>query len=131
MGTCCSQGGLPWWLSGKESTFQCRRGNFDPWSGKISWRRNGNPLQHSCLENSMDRGAGWAIAHGVTELEVTVTEHHHHSLSSGRWGEMRQCVSRAPVCVKRHVPPSLSPSEHRQSLLIFRGCSQERISQPA
>ena len=66
-----------------------------------------------------------------SELEVTVTEHHHHSLSSGRWGEMRQCVSRAPVCVKRHVPPSLSPLEHRQSPVIFKGCSQERISQPA
>ena len=31
-----SQGwGLPWWLSGKESTCQCRRHGFDPWSRKI------------------------------------------------------------------------------------------------
>ena len=30
---------LPWWLSGKESTCQCRRCKFDPWVGKISWRR--------------------------------------------------------------------------------------------
>ena len=29
------QTGLPWWLSGKESTCQCRRHRFDPWSGKI------------------------------------------------------------------------------------------------
>ena len=28
---------------------------------------NGNQLQHSCLENSMDRGAWWATVHGVTE----------------------------------------------------------------
>ena len=28
--------GLPWWFSGKESTFQFRRHGFDPWSGKIS-----------------------------------------------------------------------------------------------
>ena len=27
-------GGLPWWLSGKESACQCRRHGFDPWSGK-------------------------------------------------------------------------------------------------
>ena len=27
---------------------------------------NGNPLQYSCLENPMDRGAWWATAHGVT-----------------------------------------------------------------
>ena len=27
--------GTPWWLSGKESTCQCRRNGFDPWSRKI------------------------------------------------------------------------------------------------
>ena len=27
---------------------------------------NGNPLQYSCLESSMDRGAWWATVHGVT-----------------------------------------------------------------
>ena len=27
--------GLPWWLSGKESTCKCRRQGFDPWPGKI------------------------------------------------------------------------------------------------
>ena len=27
--------GLPWWLSGKESTCRCRRHRFDPWSGRI------------------------------------------------------------------------------------------------
>ena len=28
---------------------------------------NGYPLQYSCLQNSMDRGAWWAIVHGVTK----------------------------------------------------------------
>ena len=27
--------GLPWWLNGKESTCQCRRHGFDPWSRKL------------------------------------------------------------------------------------------------
>ena len=31
--------GLPWWLSSKESTFLYRRCGFDPWVGKIPWRR--------------------------------------------------------------------------------------------
>ena len=31
--------GLPWWLSFKESACQCRRLEFDPWVGKIPWRR--------------------------------------------------------------------------------------------
>ena len=28
---------------------------------------NGNPLQYSCLENPMDRGAWWATVHGVAK----------------------------------------------------------------
>ena len=37
-----------------------------PWSGKSPGGVNGgvNPLQYSCLENSMDRGAWWATVHG-------------------------------------------------------------------
>ena len=35
--------GLPWWLSGKESVNQYRRGRFDPWVRKIPWRRAWRP----------------------------------------------------------------------------------------
>ena len=35
------------------------------------WRKDGNPLQYSCLENSKDRGAWQAQVHGVTELDMT------------------------------------------------------------
>jgi len=38
-----------------------------PGSGRSSGEGNGNPLQYSCLENSMDRGAWWATICGVTE----------------------------------------------------------------
>ena len=31
--------GHPWWLSGKEPTCQCRGPRFNPWVGKIPWRR--------------------------------------------------------------------------------------------
>ena len=31
----------------------------------------GNPLQYSCLETSVDRGAWWATVHGVTQSDVT------------------------------------------------------------
>ena len=33
--------------------------------------RNGNPLQHSCLENPMDRGDWWATDHGVPKSRDT------------------------------------------------------------
>ena len=35
--------------------------------GKSPGEGNGNPLQRSCLENPMDRGAWWAIVHRVTK----------------------------------------------------------------
>ena len=35
--------GFPWWISGKESTCQCGRHRFDPWAGKIFWRRQWQP----------------------------------------------------------------------------------------
>ena len=38
-----------------------------PESGRSHGVGNGNPLQYSCLENSMDRGTWWATVHGVTK----------------------------------------------------------------
>ena len=35
--------GLPWWISGKEPIWRCRRHGFDPWTGKIPWRRKWQP----------------------------------------------------------------------------------------
>ena len=43
---------------------------------------NGTPLQYSCLENPMDRGAWWAAVHwGRKELDMTERLHFHFSLS--------------------------------------------------
>ena len=38
-----------------------------PGSGRSPGVGNGNPLQYSCLENSMDRGAWWATVHGAAK----------------------------------------------------------------
>ena len=44
-----------------------------PWWERSSGEENGNQLQYSCLENSMDRGAWWSIVHGVVkESDTTV-----------------------------------------------------------
>ena len=36
---------------------------------------NGNPLQYSCLENSMDRGAWWATVHGVKKSRTWLSDY--------------------------------------------------------
>ena len=38
-----------------------------PGSERFAGEGNGNPLQYSCMENSMDRGAWWATVHGVAK----------------------------------------------------------------
>ena len=45
---------------------------FDPLVRKFPGEGNGNPLQYSCLENPMDKGAGKAAAHGITKSDTTV-----------------------------------------------------------
>ena len=42
-----------------------------PGWGRSPGAENGYPLQYSCLENPMDRGAWWATVHGVAELDTT------------------------------------------------------------
>ena len=65
--------GLPRWLSGKESAYQCRRHGFDPLVRKVSWRRNGNPLQYSWFGNPVDTGAWRATVHGAAKSQTQPT----------------------------------------------------------
>ena len=45
-----------------------------PGSGRFSGEGNDNPLQFSCLENSMDRGACQATVHGVAKSQTQLSE---------------------------------------------------------
>ena len=59
--------GFPDGSVGKESA--CLAGDLGsiPGSGRYPGEENGNPLQYSCLENSMDRGVGQATVPGMAE----------------------------------------------------------------
>ena len=43
-------------------------------SGRSSGVGNGNPLQYSCLENPMDRGAWQATVHGITKSQTKLSD---------------------------------------------------------
>ena len=59
--------GFPGGASGK---MQETRHGFDPSVKKVLWRMHGDPLQYSCLENPMDRGAWWArVTWSQTQLK--------------------------------------------------------------
>ena len=44
-----------------------------PGLGRSPGEGNGNPLQYPCLENSMNRGAGWATVHGVAKSQTRLS----------------------------------------------------------
>ena len=53
-----------WWLSGKNLSTNAGDTSLIPGLGRSPGEGNGNPLQYSCMENSMDRGAWQATVHG-------------------------------------------------------------------
>ena len=63
--------GLPQWLSGKESACNAGVAGLIPGSGRFPGGGHGNPLQHSCLENPMDREVWQDTGRGVTESDTT------------------------------------------------------------
>ena len=62
--------GFPGGSDGKESA--CSAGDLGsiPGLGRSPLEGNGNPLQYSCLENPMDRGAWQATVHGVAKSQT-------------------------------------------------------------
>ena len=69
--------------SGKESA--CQEKVSVPESGRSPEARHGNPLQYSCLENTMDRGAWWATVHGVTKSWTWLKQLSMHTLIWYDW----------------------------------------------
>ena len=69
---------IPWWLSSKESTSNARvaggAGSI-PESERSPGGGHSNPLQYSCLENPMDRGAWWATVHMVAKKQLSMHTH--------------------------------------------------------
>ena len=77
-------GGFPGGSYAKESTCNAGAQGSIPGLGKSPGEENGNPLQSSCLENSMDEGAWWAAVPGVakswTRLSDFTWTFHFHAL---------------------------------------------------
>ena len=81
--------GFPGGSDSKEST--CNVGDLGsiPGLGRSPGGGHGNPLQYSCLENSMDRVAWWATVHGVTKSptrlkRLSIAQHNEPGAHSAR-----------------------------------------------
>ena len=92
---------IPWWLSWSKTTTKKtlpanagdeRDLGLIPGSGRTPGEGHGNPLQYSCLENSMDRGAWQATVHGLTKSWTRLSTHtcththtHTHTYTPSPW----------------------------------------------
>ena len=80
--SCFLKAGDTWRLPGgsdsKESACNAEDPGSIPCSGRCPGEGNGNPLQYSCLENSVDRGDLRATVHGVTKSQTRLSNSQFH-----------------------------------------------------
>ena len=73
----------------------CNAGDLGliPGSGRSPGEGNGNPLQYSCLENPMDKGAWWATVHGVAKSWTRLSDFTFTFIKTGGGEGERQRMS--------------------------------------
>ena len=122
-------GGFPGGASGKEPACQSRKhkmarvgggvwclGQGDPPEGG-----NDNPLQHSCLENPMDRGAWRAVVHGVVKSQISLKQLSTSTQKAGRkWPDAGDTVLlsyKQSGCSKN--PTTLPNAEKQKTFFLW------------
>ena len=84
-----------------KSESACNAGDLDliPGSGRSPVEGNGNPLQYSCLQNPMNRGAWWALVPGVAQSRMWLS----NGACVHRDGAERACAQ-VSLCTQGNVP---------------------------
>ena len=85
--------GFPGGSEGKESACKAADLGSIPGWGRTPGEGSSYPLQYSCLENSMDRGALWATVHGVAESRIWLSNWHTHLITD----EVKKCWWSIPM----------------------------------
>ena len=88
--------GFPGNSNGKESACNAGYLGLIPVSERSPGGGHGNPLQYSCLESPIDRGAWWVAVHGLTQSWTWLSKWHFHfhflqistQLEVGKWWQM-------------------------------------------
>ena len=109
--------GLPCSSNGKESACNTGDPGSIPGSGRSSVEGNGNPLQNSCLESPMDRGAWRATIHGIAKSQTGLRDL-----------TCRVRLLATPWTTAYQAPPSMgfSRQEYWSGVLLPSPCNKSR-----
>ena len=84
-----------------------------PGSGWSPGEGVGNPLQYSCMQNSVDRGAWQATGHGVTKSQTWLTAHTHTQTHSCFTVLLVSAIRQCESAISTHIsPPSWNSFHH-------------------
>ena len=99
--------GFPGGSDSKEST--CNAGDLDSIAGlgRFPGERNGNPLQYSCLKNSMDREAWWTTVHGVERVghDLATEQQQQQYVYPIQWNITQQYKRTKECHLQHHIWP--------------------------
>ena len=108
-------------LKGPPAMQEMREMRVPSLGGKIPWRGHGNPLQYSCPENPLDRGAWRAIVHGVAELDTTEsTQHTRGQRHTELLAPDEQEACRLPLAPSCSTPPPRGAGDTGDHALLHR-----------
>ena len=99
-----------------------------PGLGRCPGGGNGNSLQYSCLENPMDKGAGWTTVHSIAKNQTQQHTHTHGTLrpdselpgSKSERGMMTNDKASPHLSIRSSVGRNIFPALHCQSNFAFR-----------
>ena len=104
--------GIPW-LSGEESACQCKRCGFDPWVGRISWRRKWKSTPAFLPGKFHGQRILWATVHEIEELDTTEQLNNNSDNKEDGWKR-----------VQLLTPPHLLPWTPRRRGLL---CLEDQV----
>ena len=111
--------GLPDGSGSKESACQCRRCGFDPWVGKIPWRRKCQPIPVFLPGEFHGQGAWWAIVHGLTKSWTWLSRHQPQpERSSDCRVEMRHSEHRGKLASRSSAGQMFSGADFMSPILV-------------
>ena len=93
---------------------------------------HGSPLQHSCLENPMDRGAWWAAVHRVAKSRTAVSNSHTRTQDAGvkadKWNQRSKQTRRNCPLTHDKVAPHCRQGLFKSKMCMLIGSVWERVN---